>query len=204
MRQRNRTISATQIVGADIELKTAMSAMLQLAGQYCGGPIVLPNSCYSCATCYFQMLKDDGIWRALPPKRASYFQKFMREYQTVREAEGRGSNNPQYYLAAAVQRPLRHITRSNGRSERAAIASLSTRYCRQSSPEPRRNLNILDLGAGNGWMSYRLALRGHLPVAVDLLSSELDGLAAATHYHKKFRRPVPAISGGARPPAFRR
>ena len=31
-------------------------------------------------------------------------------------------------------------------------------------------------------MSYRLALRGHLPVAVDLLTNEQDGLGAAINY----------------------
>ena len=42
-----------------------------------------------------------------------------------------------------------------------------------------RALRILDLGAGNGWMSYRLALQGHLPIAVDLLTNDRDGLGAA-------------------------
>ncbi len=192
----------SQIVGADIELKMQCPQCCNLLG------VLRSSDCpaeflLSCPTCYFQMLKDDGIWRALPPKRASYFQKFMREYQTVREAEGRGSNNPQYYL----ELPYRDISGNN--HGQWAIRARSYDFLEHKilpAIESRiaRNLNILDLGAGNGWMSYRLALRGHLPVAVDLLSSELDGLAAATHYHKKLRRPVPAISGGARLPAFRR
>jgi len=45
-----------------------------------------------------------------------------------------------------------------------------------------RPLDVLDLGAGCGWMSYRLALKGHCPVAVDLLSDGRDGLGAARHY----------------------
>ena len=36
-------------------------------------------------------------------------------------------------------------------------------------------LDLLDLGAGCGWMSYRLASRGHRPVAVDILT---DGRSA--------------------------
>lgn len=46
-------------------------------------------------------------------------------------------------------------------------------------------LDILDLGAGNCWLSYRLALRGHRPVAVDLLENEFDGLGAAKHYQSR-------------------
>ena len=41
-------------------------------------------------------------------------------------------------------------------------------------------LRVLDLGAGNGWMSYRLAKQGHAPVAVDLITNDQDGLEAAS------------------------
>jgi SAM-dependent methyltransferase len=43
-------------------------------------------------------------------------------------------------------------------------------------------MDVLDLGAGNAWLSYRLALREHRPVAVDLLVNDTDGLGAAIHY----------------------
>jgi SAM-dependent methyltransferase len=44
---------------------------------------------------------------------------------------------------------------------------------------------VLDLGAGNGWMSFRLALAGYQPVAVDLLTNNRDGLGAARHYRAR-------------------
>src|SRR5262249_54964811 len=44
---------------------------------------------------------------------------------------------------------------------------------------------VLDLGAGNGWLSYRLSLAGFEPVAVDLLTNDFDGLGAATHFEKQ-------------------
>ena len=50
-------------------------------------------------------------------------------------------------------------------------------------------LLILDLAAGNGWMSYRLARAGHQPVAVDLLTNNYDGLGSAQH----FRRELPDL-----------
>jgi SAM-dependent methyltransferase len=40
-------------------------------------------------------------------------------------------------------------------------------------------LDVLDLGAGNGWLSYRLAQRGHRCIAVDLRKDGVDGLGAA-------------------------
>jgi len=50
-----------------------------------------------------------------------------------------------------------------------------------------RPLDILDLGSGNCWLSYRLSLRQHRPVAVDIFRDELDGLRAASKYPTWFR-----------------
>jgi SAM-dependent methyltransferase len=43
------------------------------------------------------------------------------------------------------------------------------------------------LGAGNCWLSYRLARRKHVPVAVDFFTDSLDGLGSARHYPISFR-----------------
>jgi len=147
---------------------------------------------YSCTNCYFQMLNDSGIWRALPPERAAHFERFTREYQTVREREGRGSSDPRYYLAL----PYKDLSGNN--RQQWKIRSLTYRFLeRRILPEierrDTRGLNILDLGAGNGWMSYRLALRGYHPVAVDLLVSEMDGLAAAAHFGSRLPRLFPRV-----------
>ncbi len=40
-------------------------------------------------------------------------------------------------------------------------------------------------------MSFRLALTGYEPVAVDLLTNDLDGLGAAEHYRKYLRQLFP-------------
>ena len=50
---------------------------------------------------------------------------------------------------------------------------------------------ILDLGAGNCWMSFRLALAGYQPAAVDLLTNDRDGLGAAAHYQKRLSEMFP-------------
>jgi ubiquinone/menaquinone biosynthesis C-methylase UbiE len=52
----------------------------------------------------------------------------------------------------------------------------------QLTEKTKPPLTILDLGAGNGWLSHRLARLGHRPVAVDLLTNCYDGLGAASHY----------------------
>jgi SAM-dependent methyltransferase len=52
-------------------------------------------------------------------------------------------------------------------------------------PEAERTpapLAIADLGAGNGWLSHRLARLGHRAVAVDVREDAVDGLGAAEHF----------------------
>jgi SAM-dependent methyltransferase len=143
------------------------------------GPLV--DSQLTCPTCLLEIRSDHGIWKALPVSRQSYYERFISEYQIVRAAEGRESNDATFYLAL----PYRDLSGHN--QHQWAIRASSFRYIEQkilSALETKRpgGMNILDLGAGNGWMSYRLALRGHDPVAVDLLTNDADGLGAAMHY----------------------
>jgi len=43
-------------------------------------------------------------------------------------------------------------------------------------------LALLDLGAGNGWLSHRVARMGHRPVALDVREDYIDGLGAARQF----------------------
>jgi ubiquinone/menaquinone biosynthesis C-methylase UbiE len=56
-------------------------------------------------------------------------------------------------------------------------------------------LSVLDLGAGNGWLSHRLAQRGHLVAAVDIMVNDFDGLGVHRHY-EAFFTPVQAEFDG--------
>jgi len=133
-----------------------------------------------CLLCSFQMRVKDGIVCALPPERQRRFAQFMRDYDFIRTAEGRFSNDERFYLDL----PYRDITGHNTRQWK--IRAISYNYLRRHilEPELKRGARILDVGAGNCWMSYRLAVDGYRPVAVDLLSNQRDGLAAARHYRK--------------------
>lgn len=51
----------------------------------------------------------------------------------------------------------------------------------------RAGLEILDVGAWNGWLSHRLAARGNALTAVDVFTDPFDGLGAVRHYPVKFR-----------------
>ncbi|HET7751638.1 MAG TPA: class I SAM-dependent methyltransferase [Terriglobales bacterium] len=137
---------------------------------------------HACGLCGFHLRNRAGVWLALAPERERYFEQFVREYEHVRTLEGRGSSSPDYYLSL----PYADLTGRN--AWQWSIRAISFRYLLRNilpSIESRmaRPLDILDIGAGNGWLSYRLAQRGHLPVAVDLLDNDADGLGAARHYY---------------------
>jgi ubiquinone/menaquinone biosynthesis C-methylase UbiE len=109
-------------------------------------------------------------------------QRFLEDYLRIRQAEGRGSDDPSYYFNLPHE-PIR--ARTYRYFERHVLPILER--------EARGPLEILDLGAGTGWLSYRLALRGHRPVAIDILTDHRDGLGAARHYDSKLDRPFARI-----------
>jgi SAM-dependent methyltransferase len=146
-----------------------------------GSEPFLRGEVVSCPKCSMELQRERSIWNALPARRRKYYEQFMREYEAVRSSEGRGSDNPAFYL------DLPHKDRTRKHRWQWKIRSRSYRYMeRNILPELERRRNrplvLLDLGAGNGWFSYRLMRRGHFPVAVDLLTNTFDGLGAASHY----------------------
>jgi len=176
-----------------------LSGKIRLRCPKCGGPIgdllgELPgglrgqDTTLVCPHCRSTMPRRRGVWRALLPEREAHFARFVEEYQFIRASEGRGSTNDDYYLA------LPHRDLSGRNRGQWAIRARTFRYIeRQILPTLRTlaqpALRILDLGAGNGWMSYRLAVQGHAPIAVDLMTNDQDGLEAAEHY----RRSLPSL-----------
>jgi SAM-dependent methyltransferase len=100
--------------------------------------------------------------------------QFLEDYRRIRTAEGRGSADSAYYRALPFQD-----------SWQWRIRARTFRYFARRIL-PRTPCQVLDLGAGNCWLSYRLRDLGHSPVAVDIFSDPLDGLRAARHYPVRF------------------
>ena len=121
----------------------------------------------------------------LLPEREPAFAQFRREYETVRLAEGRGEANPDYYRAL----PYRDLTGRMAEDWKIRAASCDALVEKVVSPleqRLKRPLRILDLGAGNGWLSNRLALLGHAVAAVDLADNDFDGLGCFRYYASAF------------------
>jgi ubiquinone/menaquinone biosynthesis C-methylase UbiE/uncharacterized protein YbaR (Trm112 family) len=119
----------------------------------------------------------DGVWRFLLPERESHYARFTSDYERVRHFEGRFSADASYYRAL----PYKDLSgkfsadwKIRAASFRALIKVLPVRS------------TVLDVGAGNGWLSNRLASAGHTVCAVDLLVNAEDGLGAWKYYESTF------------------
>jgi ubiquinone/menaquinone biosynthesis C-methylase UbiE len=139
-----------------------------------------------CQFCGLQMPIDNGIVNALPPDRAERFAKFVCDYEHIRTAEGRWSPHDDFYLNL----PYKDISGKNNKQWKIRARSFDYLMKHLVNPDSHQSGGrILDLGAGNCWMSYRLALANYHPIAVDILTNDRDGMAAAEH----FRRHLPAM-----------
>jgi SAM-dependent methyltransferase len=126
---------------------------------------------------YFQ---KEGIWRCLPPERSARYAAFLKDYEAIRGAEGRGSADPEYYRAL----PFTDLSGLHSGDWKLRARSYRIFVDRVLAPIEKEGerLKMLDLGAGNAWLSYRMAQRRHLPAAVDLRTGSLDGLGATCQY----------------------
>jgi SAM-dependent methyltransferase len=143
-----------------------------------------------CLKCGLFLHEIGGIIHALPPVRADHYAQFIADYERIRIAEGRGSARDDFYLAL----PYRDVSRRNSSQWRIRARTwdyLLKRVFASALPPPASipAVAILDLGAGNCWMSFRLAQAGYKPVAVDLHDNAFDGMGAAEH----FRQSLPVL-----------
>ncbi|HEY3312240.1 MAG TPA: methyltransferase domain-containing protein [Anaerolineales bacterium] len=123
----------------------------------------------------------DGIWRFILTDEAGKYEQFIHEYEIIRRAEGRASPHPAYY------RSLPYKDLSGKMSAQWRIRAASYDALRRSILEPAPPvLTILDLGAGNCWLSNRLAAQGHQVLSLDLVTNDFDGLGCFRHYETNF------------------
>lgn len=130
----------------------------------------------SCPHCRQTFFCENQIWRLLRPDREEYFARWIEEYDFIRFREQRNyHDDPNEYLA------LPFASNTNPRADEWAVRRRTYRLL-MDEVVGEQPLRLLDLGAGNCWLSHRLVRAGHEPCAVDLTTSGFDGLGAARHY----------------------
>ena len=121
----------------------------------------------------------------------SALQRFATDYAAHREAEGRGYAGDDLLALPYVRSgPLARQWAVRARSYEA----FSTRLIRPLMRTLGRPLDLLDLGAGNGWLSYRVALGGHSATALDIRSDQVDGLGASEPFLQRTGRMQVAVA----------
>lgn len=136
---------------------------------------------FACAQCGRVFDRQGGVWRFLTATRGARLEPFVRQYRVVRQREGRRPSSPDYY------RRLPSVAPGDPHAKDWQIRRETYHHLLghvlAAGPRP---LHVLDLGAGSGWLSHRLAALGHRLVAVDAIDDEVDGLGATRHYATDF------------------
>ena len=137
----------------------------------------------SCVVCGQTISSVTGVWQLMTRDRMDYYRDFLASYTKVRIAEGRAS-----YTAATLRAlpfcPASHSLAGQWKIRAISFVSLMLLLKDRLQPYDK----ILDLGAGTGWLSHRLALEGFSPCAVDLSADAHDGLSAARHFDTRWPR----------------
>ena len=100
--------------------------------------------------------------------------QFFQQYACHRAEEGRALRGNELRALPYVRgTPLARQWAVRGRSFEVLISRVVQPLA------GRKALDILDLGAGNGWLCYRVTRAGHRAVALDIRDDDIDGLGAA-------------------------
>lgn len=124
---------------------------------------------------------------------------FLQQYDTVRTAERWGDGSAEYYQHL----PFRDITGLHAFEWRIKAASYTELL---NQLRARNARTVLDVGAGNCWLSYRLWREGFKGAATDIRIDDYDGLTAPRRYwpeaHQWLRARVPFEKPRFAPAAF--
>ncbi|TPW14227.1 MAG: methylase [Acidimicrobiaceae bacterium] len=157
--------------------------MIDLACPSCRRALCPHAGALLCTACGAEYRQVDGIHRFLPAERAAHFQAFLADYTAIRIAEGRASADPGYFRRLPEPTPGGPLE-SQWELRRRSWTTVRRRAVGPAPPA----LEVVDIGAGVGWLSNRLADLGHHPYAVDLSVDPDDGLGAARHFEHSFPR----------------
>lgn len=141
----------------------------------CRTPLAKTKTGWNCPSDSYEFGTTQNIPDFILPSRRAEVDEFLNYYRQVRKAESWGSPQIEYYL----ELPFRDIThrysslwKIRAKTYRAFMDDLKSVY-------PHDSARILDVGAGNCWLSYRLAQQGYDVTAVDINLDPRDGLIVA-------------------------
>ncbi|MEQ1728394.1 MAG: methyltransferase domain-containing protein [Vicinamibacterales bacterium] len=156
--------------------------MPRLACFACGTALPLAPVPVRCPGCGALVVERSGIVRCASDARLGCASPVLAQYRQVRRADGHVMRSAEEYQA------LPSVSPSAANIDEWRIRQQSLDTLLQAFSTARRSARVLDLGAGNGWLSQRLTVLGHAAVAVDLNDDGEDGLGAAAASRVAFPR----------------
>ncbi len=138
----------------------------------CKKPLAKSKGQWKCVRESYIFESVNGIPEFILPSRRACVNEFLNVYQQIRRHEHWGSDDIRYYLDL----PHRDITGQHSKiwniRARTFDCLMNDEGFRQSSSKT----SVLDVGAGNCWLSIKLAQHGFQVVAVDINTNPVDGL----------------------------
>ena len=148
--------------------------MPEYACPSCRGALVGAAPGWRCARENLRFDIEAGIPDFILPDRREAIETFLTAYRKVRTAEGWGSTQARYY------RDLPYTDHSGKHTGiwRIRARTFGCFLDRMQRSGPIAGTRILDIGAGNCWLTVQLAARGAEVVPVDINLDSRDGLGA--------------------------
>jgi SAM-dependent methyltransferase len=131
-----------------------------------------PTAVLRCPGCHRSFSSLGAVWPMVTGELSDRVDAFTSDYLAVRHGEGRGSDDPAWYTQ------LPSVAPDDPMAGQWRMRAISWRYLERHILPPA-GAAIVDIGAGNGWLSRRLHERGDLPCSIDVLDDDRDGLGAA-------------------------
>ncbi len=147
----------------------------------CHAAIAPAETAADCLSCGSTFSRTDWLFHFIAPEVKERIAPFVAQYRKVRSADGHGPRSVAAYRALPDVPPDDPLA-AEWRVRRRSYATLCERFHLEAS----NGLRVLDLGAGNGWLSNRLARAQHRPVAVDVNDDGCDGLRVCHLYEDSF------------------
>jgi SAM-dependent methyltransferase len=151
----------------------------------CGAKAFSAGSDLLCPAEGRRLAGSNGVLPLMRAERVAANAPFLDAYRRIRRIEGWGGA-VDYYRGLPFTSEGRHraIWKIRARSYRGALRAIARRFpeVKQADEWDKLALRILEVGAGNGWFSWRMAQAGHYVLATDISLDDEDGLGAVSRY----------------------
>lgn len=158
--------------------------ILEIVGcPHCQGRLDAPDGstdAWHCPTCSQQFAAAGQIPVLLREEDVAHFDRFARQYREARRQEGWPPLTLEQALALPYSQPAGYPP-LYWEVRRQSFCTLAGILAREG-PTPAQGA-AADLGAGHGWLSYRLADLGYTVLAVDANRDSDWGLGAAERHY---------------------